>query len=168
MPKESTWKLVMIVVLAISLVSVVGPAGAQIPAPEPIDTPVQDQWRGPFERFLGELRVSDQKAMAEKTNAFQIGGVWRPDSILFRIEDPTVCSLDLCFTVIGRVIDNKFIADAMFAAGKRFTRGDNYLPLFGFQAMPAWLVGDRVTVTLLETPNGWIIAMGNNQTGNPP
>lgn len=158
----------MIVILATSLVSVVSPAGAQIPAPEPIDTPVQDQWRGPFERFLRELGVSDQQEMIRKTNAFQIGGIWHPDSILFRIEDPTVCSKDLCFTVVGRIIDNKLITDAMFAAGKRFTRSDHSLPLFGFQTMPAWLIGDRVTVTLLETPNGWIVVMANDEMGNPP
>lgn len=168
MSKEQIWKLATIVVLATGLFSIANPASAQIPVPEPIDTPVQDQWRAPFERFLGELRVSDPKAMVEKTNAFQIGGLWRPDSVLFRIQDPTVCSLDLCFTVIGRVIDNKFIADTMFAAGKGFTRSDHSTPLFGFQTMPAWIVGERVTVTLLETPNGWIVVMANDQTGNPP
>lgn len=158
----------MIVVLAISIVSVANRASAQIPAPEPIDTPVHDQWRDPFERFLRELGAGDQHDMVRKTNAFQIGGVWHPNSILFRIEDPRVCTKDLCFTVVGRIIDNKLVADAMFAAGKRFTRSDYFLPFFGFQTRPAWLVGDRVTVTLLETPNGWIVGMANDEMRIPP
>jgi hypothetical protein len=56
----------------------------------------------------------------------------------------------------------------MFVAGKRFTRGDQFLPLFGFQTLPAWLVGNKVTVTLLETPKGWIVAPGPNPVGAPP
>jgi hypothetical protein len=129
-------------------------------APQPITTPVPEQWRAPFEQFLREMRVGDQnaKAMVGKTVAFKMGGVWRPDSILFRIEDPSVCSEDMCFTVIGRIVDNMFLADAMLSAGKRFTGGDNFSPLFGFQVLPLWLVGDKVTITLLETPKGWIIA----------
>jgi hypothetical protein len=108
--------------------------------------------------------------MVGKTNAFQIGGIWHSDSILFRIEDSTVCSEDLCFTVIGRIIDNKFYADAMFLAGKRFTRGDQFLPLFGgsFQTIAAWLVGNKATVALVETPKGWIVAPGPHPMGVAP
>jgi hypothetical protein len=160
-------QIVTIVVLAISLMSATRQACAQIRQPEPINTPLQAEWRGPFEQFLGELGARNARAIVEKTNAFQIGGIWHPDSILFRVEDPTLCSEDMCFTVVGRIANNKSLADAMFAAGKRFTRGDHYIPLFGFQTIHAWLVGDKVTVTLLETPKGWIVAVGPNMATPP-
>lgn len=160
--------LANIAALAISLSLVVVPAGAQIGAPELIDGPLKEEWRAPFEMFLRELKVEDQAALVAKTSAFQIGGIWRPDSILFRIEDPGVCSGDLCFVVIGRVIENKLVADAMFAAGKRFTRSDRFLPLFGFKTVPAWFGGDKISVTLVEAPNGWIITASPTQTGASP
>ena len=166
--KRSIWKVANVAGLAISLGLVGSHASAQIGAPQPINTPVQDQWRGPFEQFLREFGVKDQSAMLGKTNAFQIGGAWYPDSILFRIEDPSVCADDVCFTVIGRVIDNKFHVDTMFAAGKRFTRSDHFVPLFGFQTLPAWLVSDRITVTLLETPRGWIVTSSPGRIGFTP
>jgi hypothetical protein len=121
-----------------SVLASVAAAHAQIQAPQPITTPVRDQWRAPFEQFLREMRVGGQeaKAMVGKTVAFQLGGVWRPDSILFRIEDPSACSEDMCFTVVGRIVDNVFLSDAMFSAGRRFTGGDNFSPLFGFQVLP--------------------------------
>lgn len=154
---RSIWRLASIAGLVISLCVVGNYTSAQIGAPEPINTPVKDQWQGPLEEFLRELRVQDRSAMVRKTSAFQIGGVRRPDSILFRIEDSSLCFEDLCFTVIGRVIDKKFVADAMFSAGKGFTRGDQMLPLFGFRVVTAPLIGEKVNVTLLETPNGWIV-----------
>jgi hypothetical protein len=131
---------------------------AQIAMPQPISTPVPDKWREPFEVFLGDMKVGDPKALVAKTSAFEIGGVWQKDWILFRIEDPKTCHDDLCFTVIGRIVDGKFVANAMFTAGKRFTRGDVFIPMFGFQVLPAWLFGNSVSVSLLETPKGWTIA----------
>jgi hypothetical protein len=160
--KEPMRRVATFIFLAIGLVSAVSSAHAQIPEPEPITTPVPDQWRGPFEQFLRDLGVDNQRTIVGKTNAFQIGGRWYPDSILFRIEDSTTCFNDMCFTVIGRIVDNKFHADAMFSAGKWFTRGDVFVPLFGYQTLPAWLVGEKITVTLLETPKGWIVAPQSN------
>ena len=148
------WRLILIVILGASPIS---RTNAQIGAPQPINTPVQDQWREPFEGFLRELRVSDPKTMLGNTKAFQIGGVWHPNSVVFRIEDPTACSLDLCLTVIGHITDKKFFPEAMFTAGKNFTRSDHVVPLFGFGVLKAWLMSDRMTVTLLETPSGWIV-----------
>jgi hypothetical protein len=153
--------------IAIALLSVVHPATAQIMRPEPINTPVQDQWREPFEQFLRDLGVSDPATIVRTTYAFKLGGVWRPDSILFRIEDSAVCSGDSCLTVIGRIIDNKLHSDAMFTAGKRFTRSDHTVPVFGSQSFPAMLVGDRMTVTLFETANGWLVASAPRQQGDP-
>jgi hypothetical protein len=141
--------------LAIGLAS---PAAAIMNAPEPINTPVRDEWRRPFESFLREMKVEDFSSLIARTSAFEIGGVWQRDWILFRVEDPKTCYEDRCFTVIGRIVDSKFVPSTMFSAGKHFTYGDTFIPLFGFQVRPAWLVGDTITMVLLETPQGWIAA----------
>lgn len=141
--------------LAIGLAS---PAAAIITAPEPITTPVRDEWRRAFESFLQEMKVDDPGSLLAKTSAVQIGGIWQKDWILFRIEDRETCHEDMCLTIIGRIVNDKFATDAIFLAGKHFTRGDVYVPMFGFQAKPALLVGSKITVTLLETPTGWMVA----------
>jgi hypothetical protein len=153
--------------IAIALLSVVSPATAQMMRPEPIDTPVQDQWREPFEQFLRDLGASDPASIVKTTYAFKIGSFWHPDSILFRIEDSAVCSGDSCLTVIGRIIDNKLHSDAMFTAGKRFTGSDFAMSVFGSQSFPKMLVGDRMIVTLFETASGWLVASAPRQQGDP-
>jgi len=133
--KELLRHSTMIVALASGLTPTLSPVCAQVAEPSPIIGPVPDRWRGPFEEFLREFGVGDQKALIDKASAFQIGGVWHVDSIGFRIEASTTCHEDLCFTVIGHIIDNNFLADAMFAAGKRLMGSDQFLPLFGFQTL---------------------------------
>jgi hypothetical protein len=150
------WRLIFIVILAASPVS---RTNAQIGAPQPINMPVPNQWREPFEGFLRDLGVSDPKAMLDETKASEILGVWHHKSVLFRIEEPTACSVDMCLTVIGHIADNKFFPETMFTAGKNFTQSDHTVRLFGFGALPVWFLSDSMTVTLLETPSGWIVGM---------
>jgi hypothetical protein len=69
--------------------------------------------------------------------------------------------------VIGRIIDNKLHSDAMFTAGKRFTRSDYGKPIFGSESFPVLLVGDKMTVTLFENPSGWLVASAPRQQGDP-
>jgi hypothetical protein len=124
---------------------------------QPLDMPVPAHWRSAFEQFLRDLRTKDVAATLETTKAGALGGAHRPHSIVFRIEDAT-CVEDRCLTIIGRIIDGKFISDVMFLAGKHVSRGDAMVPLFGFQTVPLWFEGSKSSVTLLETPKGWIVA----------
>jgi len=149
--------------LVMVLLSMTLPAAAQVAAPQVIDAPVQEQWRDPFEQFLRDFGVDDPSAIVKKTYAFQIGGPQHTNSVLFRIEDQKSCAGDSCLTVIGRIIGDKLHADAMFVAGNRFTSGDHAAPVLGRQAFPLLLIGDTLTVTLLETPSGWLVAAVPNQ-----
>jgi hypothetical protein len=137
---------------------VANPAIAVMPMPQPIDGLLRDEWRAPFEEFLQQLKVSDIGALVAKTSAFQIGGMWHEDWILFRIEDTKTCHEDMCLTIIGRIVDGKLTANAMFTAGKYFTRYDAAVPMFGFQVLPAFLAGSKISMTLFETPTGWMVA----------
>lgn len=135
------------------------PAFAQMPAPQPIDTPIGEPWRVPFAAFLKTLGIKDPAALLVRTYVFDIG-LLRPGTIGVRVEDESTCHKDQCFTVIGRIHNKRFVVDAMFAAGKRYTRSDHAIPLFGSQTFPAWFVGETLTVTALETERGWLIVPG--------
>src|SRR5262245_40967941 len=74
-------KLPATLALAVGLMTASGQAIPQIGVPEPINGPVRPEWRGPYERFLRELGVLDPGAIVGKTNAFEIGGRWHPNSI---------------------------------------------------------------------------------------
>ena len=124
----------------------------------PIEEPIRDEWRAPITKFLQtSLRAANPEALLAKTFGGAIGGI-RHNYILLRIEDPSLCSADLCLTVVGRIAEGIFVADAMFTAGKKWTWRDVFQPIFGFQSMPLYFVSDRHCVTLFEAPTGWIIA----------
>jgi len=160
------WRAAIVISLAIGFALPSANSGrAQIAMPQPISTPVPNEWRAPFEGFLRELKVADTGALVAKTGTFQIGGVWQKDWILFRIEDLKTCHEDMCLTIIGRIMNDKFIANAMFLAGKHFTRGDVFVPMFGFQALPALLISSKISVTLLEAPTGWMVFPAVTQKG---
>jgi hypothetical protein len=154
---EMTSKPLVPFALAIGLI-LPGAAHSQIATPEPINTPVRAEWREPFEGFFRALGIREPSATLAKTHAMQIDGIFRR-SILLRIEDAPFCWDDLCFTAIGRVVDNRFAADATLFAGKGYTVGDAYISPRGmtFQTLPRWLIGNTVTVSLIETPQGWIV-----------
>ena len=87
---------------------------------------------------------------------------------MVRVEDEELCAEDLCLTVIGHVVEGEFRSDAMFSAGNRFTSSDQLVQVFGFQTVPRWLVGEKMTMTLLETPRGWIVVTHENEKQIPP
>jgi hypothetical protein len=162
------WRTVSAALCAIAVGLAANLARAQIAVPLPIEAPIPDQLRTPFEKFLRELGATDPGATIDKTRAFPISSIWHLNSVLLRIEDAKFCREDLCLTLIGRVIESEFRADAMFNAGKGFTGGDQFVQLFGFQTLPRWLVGDKMTSTLLETPKGRIVVTVENQKTSPP
>jgi hypothetical protein len=143
--------------LATALLPMTSSASAQMAAPQAVNIPIQAQWRDPFAQFLRDLDVDDPSTMIGNTYAFQIGGLRHPDAILFRIEGQDTCTDDSCFTVIGHIVGAKLYADAMFNAGNRFTRFDTPKSVFGFRDSPGILIGNTSTVTLFDTPNGWLI-----------
>jgi hypothetical protein len=142
-------------------------AFAQMQAPQPIATPIGEPWRTPFAAFLKTLGIKDPAGLLVRTYVFDIG-LLRPGTIGVRVEDESTCHKDQCFTIIGRIHNKRFVADAMFSAGKRFTRSDHAIPLFGSQTFPAWFVGDALTVTALETERGWLIVPGLVEKQPPP
>jgi hypothetical protein len=131
---------------------------AQIPKPQPIAQSVPDKWRGPFAQFLRDLGVSDVGSIMAQTKFGTIGGAHRPDSVLFRIEDKGACAEDVCLTIIGHPSGDRFVADAMFAAGGRGTWGDHMVEFLGLQAVPHFFESRNGTTTVLfETSAGWIV-----------
>jgi hypothetical protein len=147
----------MLALWMLSFVFSANPALCQDSELEPIDAPLPDAVRAPFAQFLRNLGADDPELLIEKARGRSILSVWHSPSFLVRIEDTQLCSEDLCLTVIGHVVEGEFRSDAMFSAGNQFTASDQSVQLFGFQTVPRWLVGDKMTMTLLETPKGWIL-----------
>jgi hypothetical protein len=132
---------------------------AQIPQPQPIDQTVPDQWHGPFAQFLRDLGVSDVAPIMANTKFARLGGAHRPESVLFRIEDKTACAEDVCLTIIGHPSGDRFVVDAMFAAGGRGAWGDHTVEFLGLQALPHFFESRNGTTTVLfETSAGWIVS----------
>jgi hypothetical protein len=149
--------------LVTALSSITLPVVAQMAAPQVIDAPVKAEWRDSLEQFLRDFGANEPSALVKKTAAFMIGGLHFPDSILFRIEDQETCAGDSCLTVIGRIVGDRFHADAMFVAGNRYTQGDHAVTVLGLQTFPLYLIGNALTVTLLETPSGWLVVSAPSQ-----
>jgi hypothetical protein len=148
------WLFVFIVTLSASVTTSL----AQIPEPQPIAQSVPDNWRGPFAQFLRDLGMSNVGSIMAQTKFGTIGGVHRPDSVLFRIEDKGACAEDVCLTIIGHPSGDRFVADAMFAAGGRGAWGDHTVELLGLQALPHFFESRNGTTTVLfETSAGWIV-----------
>ena len=136
-------RIKLIVISMLSFVFIAIPALCQESELEPIDDPLPEAVRAPFVQFLR-------------------------DSFLLRVEDKELCTEDLCLTVIGHVVKGQFRSDAMFSAGNRFTSSDQLVQVFGFQTVPRWVVGEKMTMTLLETPKGWIVVTHENEKQLPP
>jgi hypothetical protein len=148
------WLFAFIIALSASVTTSL----AQIPEPQPITRSVPDEWRGPFAQFLRDLGVSDVASIMTHTKFGTIGGAYRPDSVLFRIEDKGACAEDVCLTIIGHPSGDRFVADAMFAAGGRGTWGDYMVPFLGLQTVPLFFESRNGTTTVLfETSAGWIV-----------
>lgn len=156
-------RVILIVLSMLSLVFISIPALCQESELEPIDDPLPDAVRAPFVQFLRDLGVGDPELLIEKARGRSLSSSWHSPSFLVRIEDPELCTEDLCLTVIGHVVEGEFRSDAMFSAGNRFTGSDQSVQVFGFQTVPRWLVGEKMTMTLLETPKGWIVVTHENE-----
>ncbi len=126
--------------------------------PEPFTTPIKQEWRLPFYKFLRSLGETDPNPIIERTTGFEIGQYWQKGAVLLRIDDSKRCFKDVCFTVIGRIIGERFVANAMFLAGNKITVADYFEQVFGMQTRAIFLVSEWGTVKLFETPEGWLVA----------
>jgi hypothetical protein len=145
--------LIILGQLAVSITA----ALAQIAEPERIDRLVPNEWRAPYTQFLSGLGIKDVEKILANTKFGMIGGVHRPKSVLFRIEDKAACRDDICLTIIGHLGGERFIADALFTAGGRVSGSDYMETLLGLRAFPRVFWSSRNSVTLFETSEGWIV-----------
>jgi hypothetical protein len=142
--------------LAINSLPAVDLAVAVEAAPEPIQDSIPDEWRKPFIDFLRDLNARDIAGILAVTKTAALKGVYR-DAKVFRVEHSSTCHLDLCLTIIANLKDNRFVAEAMFPAGRKVTREGEAIPIFGIQSFPWRFVGETRGVRLLETPSGWLL-----------
>jgi hypothetical protein len=138
---------------------------AIMPVPEPIDTPIKEEWRAPLNGFLREFGVKDLETVLKATKASTLSGLFQK-AILVRVEDKTACSKQRCLTIIGQIRGGKFEAQAMFSAGKWLTQSDildhellgrRIGPAFHFYDNKDDFLTDRNVVFVSEVPNGWIV-----------
>jgi hypothetical protein len=138
-------------------------AKAIIKAPEPIDSPVPDEWHASFKQFLIELGVENIEAMLSTAKAKSLG-----DGIVLRLEHQSLCAtnaMSRCLTIIGQIKGQSFQPHAMFVAGKMMTQGDEFAPLIGrgSERPPVFFLEESDfanatnMVILRETPKGWIV-----------
>jgi hypothetical protein len=132
---------------------------AQIGLAEPIALAVPERWRDPYIQFLASLGLRDPAAVIANTKFATLGGsLYRPDSVVFRIEDKSACHEDICLTFIGRLVDGRLVADAQFTAGPRITWSDHMSEgLPGLRAFLLFFEGSTGTSRLFETATGWIV-----------
>jgi len=138
------------------------PAFAQMAKPEQFfSEPVPSTVLGPFTDFLTRLQVKDAKATIAKT---RFGYIGNSKSLGFRVEDNEykTCVNDRCLTIIGRVVEQRFIADAMFLAGEKAQVASGVLPFFGLAALPYFFRSPDGDVLLIETPEGWVVSSIKN------
>jgi hypothetical protein len=148
-------KCISALIILGQLVVSITAALAQIAEPEPIDGLVPNEWRAPYTQFLSGLGIKDVEKILANTKFGIFGGVHRPNSVLFRIEDN--CSDDICLTIIGHLGGERLIADALFMAGGRVSGSDYGVTFLGLRAFPRSFWSSKGSVTLFETSEGWIV-----------
>jgi hypothetical protein len=123
--------------------------------------PVPRAVLGPFAEFLTRLHVKDVKATIAKT---RFGYIGNSRSLGFRVEDKdyNTCINDRCLTIIGKVVEQRFVADAMFLAGAKAQGADGVLPFFGLATLPYFFRSPDGDVLLIETPEGWVVSSIKN------
>jgi hypothetical protein len=158
-----------ILLVAIALDGRIHGSFAQIAAPQPIETPIRDEWRSAVTNFARELGAKNPEAITAIAKGFTLmhAATWGgapintlgADIVLVRLEDPSLCRKERCLIVIGRIEKDKLIADIMFLAGKWFIVGDVFTPFgpppLGFFDSEKF---DDAQVALLKTAKGWIVS----------
>jgi len=138
-------------------------ATALVAEPQPLNTPVPEQWRAPLTKFLNELGAKDISSTIDASKArpypqnFGEGG---PSRIVFRIVHPTSCSSERneCLTIIGHIDDGILISDALFFAGDMIGVGDMSPRILGAQlSKPVWFISKSSVVNAIKTQKGLMI-----------
>jgi hypothetical protein len=83
----------------------------------------------------------------------------RPElTVVVRFESLCIANTsDECLTIIGQIINDRFMAQAMFFAGPRMNRSDIAPTFFGAMGRPYRFYSTRSVTALIETPAGWIV-----------
>jgi hypothetical protein len=131
-------------------------AAAQIPRPEPLNTPVMESWRVPIEYFL-RFDIGDSELLLQSTRM----GKLDDRHFVVRVEHESTCIRDMCLTAIGLMQDGRFQPKAIFFAGKMVTQGDTFPP-GAIRPVVMFYRNQDVTqesesVVAVETRNGWMV-----------
>ena len=129
-------------------------ASAQVAFLEPLQPVMPEEWHKPYVQFLTATGIVDISKTVSDT---KFGTIGRPDSAVFRIEDGSSCINDLCLTIIGHLVSDKFISDAMFFAGPTILGHDEIFPLLGFQNAVYEFRSEHGNVYLFEMKQGWVV-----------
>jgi hypothetical protein len=89
----------------------------------------------------------------------------KSELILVRVD--SIClgnARDDCFTAIGQIVDERFVAEAMFFAGPRMNSSD--ARPFGASERPLVFYSKNNITSLIETSAGWIV--GTSPRTKPP
>ena len=118
---------------------------------------VPDDLREPFAKFLDRLGMKNPTNTTRRTKFQYIGDA---KSLGFRIDDSEnyTCVADRCMTIIGQIVEQRFVVSVMFLAGPKATRMDSESSIFGLHAFPIILTSPHGNVALIETSEGWVVA----------
>jgi hypothetical protein len=119
-------KCISALIILGQLVVSITAALAQIAEPEPIDGLVPNEWRAPYTQFLSGLGIKDVEKILANTKFGIFGGVHRPNSVLFRIEDN--CSDDICLTIIGHLGGDRHSINSVTQQGRVLRAGNGSPP----------------------------------------
>jgi hypothetical protein len=136
-------------------------AGALVATPVPFDTPVSEKLRAPFARFLSELGVTDVENTILASKGQEHRGLGNePTLVIFRIIHPQSCTPDQeeCMTVIGRIVDGIFSAEAIFYAGNTWNVGDVSPRILGVKSSkPISFFSKTSVVSVVNTAKGMMV-----------
>ena len=109
--------------------------------------------------FLASLGEKDVEKLVGQTKFAEIG---QSDAIAFRIEGQHCVDGD-CFTVLGRIRDEKFKSEVILITGSKITVGDVRINFFGKNMSPVLFYGNKNITTLFDTPEGWGVFTSTNK-----
>ena len=143
-------------------------------APAPFDAPVPADWREPFGRFLAELGAPDVEGALNATRTHTLWGLnatqrerWYGSDksrMALRVQAFGFCSAvkditaeDNCVTIIGRLVNGGFVADAMFSAGGETNSKDTLTNLFGTQSYMVRFFSRNTVIGIVNSAKGIIV-----------
>jgi hypothetical protein len=108
---------------------------------------------------LKEFGAKDVDSILDASKAARFPGD-DSDRIIFRVVDALSCTpdLDICITVIGRVVDGALDVQTVFRAGGRITTLDTAPRVLGARSFPVVFFGKTSTIAVVETAKGLMLS----------